>query len=103
MNKTLLLLFPVLVTGAAPQKAPAFKEGVRLQADGKVIDIKIGHLVPVVTDWNGDGKKDLIVGHFTGRDGNIKLYLNKGTDDEPVLAMGVPLTAGGQPISMAGG
>ena len=55
--------------------------GVRLQADGKDIDVKIGHLVPTVLDWNGDGKKDLIVGQFSG--GRIRVYLNSGTDSVP--------------------
>ena len=83
--------------------APTFKPGIKLKADGKDINIRIGHLVPVVTDWNGDGKKDLIVGHFDGRDGNIKLYLNKGTDSSPVLSSAIPLKAGGKNIRLKGG
>jgi len=59
------------------------KPGVKLQADGNDIDVKIGHLVPCALDWNGDGKKDLIVGQFSG--GKIRLYLNRGTDAAPVL------------------
>jgi hypothetical protein len=62
---------------------PEFQSGVRLQADGKNIDVKIGHLVPAVMDWNGDGKKDLIVGQFSG--GRISVFLNKGSDDAPVF------------------
>jgi hypothetical protein len=62
---------------------PEFQSGVRLQADGKNIDVKIGHLVPAVMDWNGDGKKDLIVGQFSG--GRISVFLNQGSDDAPVF------------------
>ena len=51
-------------------------EGIKLKADGKVIDIKVGHLVPCVLDWNADGNKDLVVGQFSG--GKIRLYLFTG-------------------------
>jgi hypothetical protein len=60
-----------------------FQPGVKLQAVGKNIDVKIGHLVPAVMDWNGDGKKDLIVGQFSG--GKISVFLNKGADNAPVF------------------
>jgi hypothetical protein len=55
--------------------------GVKLEAAGKPIDVEVGHLVPCVADWNGDGRKDLIVGQFVG--GKIALYLNEGTDKAP--------------------
>jgi hypothetical protein len=34
-------------------------------------------------DWNGDGKKDLIVGQFSG--GRISVFLNKGSDKAPAF------------------
>lgn len=37
---------------------------------------------PVVDDWNGDGKKDLLTGNM---DGNIIVYINEGTDSSPVF------------------
>jgi hypothetical protein len=43
-----------------------------------------GYAIPCMTDWNGDGKKDLLVGYQTN--GNIALYLNVGTDDQPQFA-----------------
>ncbi len=53
----------------------ALRDGVRIEADSEVIDVKIGHLVPCATDWNNDGKKDLIVGQFDGgRIRHIKDY-----------------------------
>ena len=33
-----------------------------------------------VTDWNGDGKKDLIVGND---DGEIFVFINKGSNESP--------------------
>jgi hypothetical protein len=40
-----------------------------------------GYAIPCVTDWNGDGKKDLLVGYQSA--GKIALYLNLGTDAQP--------------------
>jgi len=79
----------------------AFQEGVRLEADGKVIDVEIGHLVPCVMDWNDDGRKDLIAGQFSG--GTIRLYLNEGTDSAPVLEELGFLQAGGKEIHLPAG
>jgi hypothetical protein len=86
-------------SGAAT--GPALQKGVRVEADGKPIDGKIGHLVPCVTDWNNDGKKDLIVGQFG--EGKIALYLNKGTDAAPVFPKAEYLEAGGAEISLPAG
>ncbi|MBC8247553.1 MAG: hypothetical protein H8E81_08200 [Deltaproteobacteria bacterium] len=78
-----------------------FGEGVRLEADGEIIDVKVGHLVPCVTDWNEDGRKDLIVGQFYY--GRIRLYLNQGTDRVPVLTDAGYLQAGGKEIRVPAG
>lgn len=56
-------------------------EGVFLRAHGADISVG-GRAAPVTDDWNGDGKKDLIIGNM---DGNIVIYLNRGTDEAPVL------------------
>ena len=42
-----------------------------------------GYAIPCVADWNGDGKKDLLVGFQP--EGQIALYLNRGTDSKPVF------------------
>ena len=78
-----------------------FGEGVRLEAGGKAIDVKVGHLVPCVADWNGDGAKDLIVGQFSG--GKIRLYLNRGSDAEPRFEDSTLMEAGGAQISLPAG
>ncbi|MYD95792.1 MAG: VCBS repeat-containing protein [Gammaproteobacteria bacterium] len=54
---------------------------------------KHGLAAPALWDWNGDGKRDLLVGEFEtnsgedfpmGPDGStIRVYLNVGTDSEP--------------------
>ena len=78
-----------------------FEAGVRIAAGGEAIDVRVGHLVPCAVDWNNDGKKDLVVGQFSG--GSIRLYLNDGTDTEPVFKDFALLEAGGKPIKLDAG
>jgi hypothetical protein len=60
---------------------PLLAKGIFIQANGT--DISVGErAAPVADDWNGDGKKDLVIGNM---DGNIVIYLNKGTDEVPVF------------------
>ena len=92
----------VVVLGLAPLWVGAgLREGVKLEADGEVIDVEVGHLVPCALDWNGDGNKDLIVGQFSG--GRIRLYLNQGTDAKPEFGASTFLKAGGKEIRLDAG
>jgi chitodextrinase len=55
-----------------------------LRAGG--LDIQVpAPAAPIVVDWNADGKKDVLVGDGAG---NVKVFLNTGTDAAPVLATG---------------
>lgn len=60
---------------------PDLDSGSNIEAGGVPINVG-GRAAPAVDDWNGDGKKDLLVGNF---DGNIKIFLNEGTDTAPVF------------------
>ena len=54
------------------------------------------YAIPCVADWNGDGRKDLIVGYqFVSK---LALYLNVGTDTGPVFTNYANLQAGGVDI-----
>lgn len=46
---------------------------------------------PRPADWNGDGRKDLLLGLYDGR---VKVYLNVATDAAPAFDGGTYLTAG---------
>ncbi|MBN2022011.1 MAG: VCBS repeat-containing protein [Pirellulales bacterium] len=46
---------------------------------------------PRVVDFNGDRKKDLLVGQTYGE---VRVYLNEGTDGNPVFGDSVPVMAG---------
>jgi hypothetical protein len=57
---------------------------------------------PDVVDWNGDGKKDLIIGEETPlspNTGTIRLYLNIGTNAAPVFSAYSMVTCGGVQIN----
>jgi hypothetical protein len=95
----LLFLLPCCATTPAVAVPPSgFHPGVKLEAGGEEIDIRVGHLVPHAADWNGDGLPDLVVGQFDG--GKVRLYLNEGTANEPRLGASTFLEAGGAQISL---
>lgn len=62
--------------------------------DGGALILKTGdeRATPVVDDWNGDGKKDLLVGNLTG---TVQVYLNQGTDAAPMFGSAYNLQVGG--------
>ncbi len=48
-------------------------------------------LFPRTVHWDGDGRKDLLVGMA---DGKVKIFLNVGTDDDPTFDRGTFLQVG---------
>ncbi len=74
--------------------APQLTAAGYLQAGGMDIQVP-APAAPIVVDWNADGKKDVLVGDGAG---NVKVFLNTGTDASPVLAAGsliqLPIIAG---------
>jgi hypothetical protein len=86
--------------GDVPADVPArvekdlFHPPVRLSAADGVIDSgpSWGHSSPWLVDIDGDGKKHLVVGDFSGL---FRLYRNEGTNDKPRYAKAVNLKAGG--------
>jgi TolB-like protein len=58
-------------------KQPIF--GKPIELNGGSLDVG-SNSSPEVADWNGDGKKDLIIGND---DGEIFVFLNKGTNEDP--------------------
>jgi hypothetical protein len=73
-----------------------FAPGVRLLTGDKPIDVTTGHAAPYVYDFNGDGKRDLLVGEFGSgtyrgettsksslANARLRVYLNKGSNASP--------------------
>ncbi len=63
---------------------PSFAAPTAIQAAGA--DLKVdGYSVPSLADWNNDGVADLVVGEkTTAGTGKVRVYLNSGTNAEPV-------------------
>jgi hypothetical protein len=76
-----------LIPNEGKDKKLSFGAPRRLEADGKPIKVN-GDAAPVVADWDGDGKNDLIVG---AEDGSVVWYRNVGSPKEPKLEAARPL------------
>src|SRR3954463_8942883 len=83
---------PPLSTKGEAQNS-VFQNPVRLKAAGAVIDSgpHWAHSGPCLHDVDGDGRRDLLVGDFSGL---FRLYRNVGTDREPTFTAGEVLRAG---------
>ena len=92
--------FVILYLNQGTKDAPRYDAGVKVKSNGKEIKVK-SPSSPCLTDWNGDGKADLLVGDGGGY---LHLYLNQGTNENPpnfgpemmVLAGGKNVDAGGR-------
>ena len=84
--------------GVAAASAADFQPPVRMQADGAAVRVESpGWAAPCWADLDGDGKKDLLVGQFSG--GKIRIYKNLGGGK---LATGEWLMAEGEVAEVPG-
>ena len=96
-KKLVLAIVSSLAAGVAVQASePASRElekPFRLETKDGFVDTDIGHAAPWVIDFDGDGKRDLLVGQFG--DGKLKIFRNVGTDAAPKLGAFAWFQAGG--------
>ncbi len=78
-------------------RAPVFHPGAALFDGVDSLDVGF-YSAPVAYDWNGDGRKDLLVGQF--QSGLIRFYPNVGTDPQPRFDGFTYLTADGMIITL---
>jgi len=79
--------------------SPAFAKKAYIMAGGRKLDVR-EDAAPRLVDWNEDGKKDLILGNY---DGYVLLYLNSGTNEDPVFTTMDTVKAKGFPIRVGEG
>ena len=81
----LLLVAPVFMIGVVSevwgQVSADFDKPLRVKADGRFINVDVGHAAPFVYDFDKDGKRDLLVGQFG--QGRLRIYRNIGSDIKP--------------------
>ena len=72
-----------LYSNVGTDAAPVFNGYSLIQVGGGDYYVPAGFSMPVIVDWNNDGRKDIVVGDGNG---DIYLLLNTGTDAVPVFA-----------------
>ena len=69
-------------------------------SSGTTVEIRLNeNSYPFIHDWDEDGRKDLVLGesHYNIPDtGNVRIYLNNGTNRQPAFKTHFWLLAGGQ-------
>ncbi len=93
-----VLSFVVLTAFFLSAELPKFEESGTIDVNGSPFNVIFP--TPCAYDWDGDGKKDLLVGQFSS--GKIHLLLNSGTDNAPVFSSKSFLQAGGADITLSG-
>jgi hypothetical protein len=74
---------------------------VRLTTGGELVDTEIGHAAPYLADFDGDSKRDLLVGQFGG--GKLKIYRNIGSNENPDYEPATFFQARGETVSVPTG
>jgi hypothetical protein len=90
-----------LYTNAGSDWKPGFQTAANLQAAGTDLvhtSSGCGAPAPWVCDYDGDGRRDLLVG--AGADGTVWFYRNTNTDACPILAAGLQLMVGVSVLSV---
>jgi len=97
LSFTIVGLLFSLYTGLLWAEAPEIENKGKIQ-DG-IVDLDAGYQSnPCVVDWNNDGLKDLLVGEATGY---ILLFLNQGTDLNPVFNGSTKIESNGKSIMVS--
>ncbi len=96
----LVCLFAV---GGLGQAAPPthLQPPFRVQANGKPIDMEVGNAAPFITDFDGDGVFDLMLGQRG--ECKLRIYRNVGNNKSPRFGVSAFFKAGGVDASLPGG
>ncbi len=86
---------------AVPAFAGELLEPFRVEANGKPIDMDVGFAAPFVTDFDGDGVFDLMLGQRG--DCKLRIFRNIGNNKEPKFGVSAFFKAGGVDASLPGG
>lgn len=99
MRQSLILSIALSVVAemssvSAESLSPELGTPFRVVSGNAPIDVDVGHAAPLVTDFDGDGNPDLLVGQFG--DGQLRIYRNASSKSQgPVFERFVWFKAGG--------
>ena len=71
----------LLILLALDQRSGGLAAPFRVRDASGLIDVEVGHAAPLMTDFDGDGIPDLLVGQFG--EGKLRIYRNVGTANVP--------------------
>ena len=75
-------LHPTPIPGAPTIGTPQLLIG----DEGPLLAEQHGLAAPAIHDWNGDGRRDLLIGEFETGECWIRIYLNHGSDEAPAFS-----------------
>lgn len=78
--------------------APELEPGVPVNVGGS--PIQASYAAPDVVDWNADGKKDLLVGDYSGY---VRVLINVGTNAAPVFSTWSYINCAGSAVRVGSG
>ncbi len=90
----------ILGTGVVWADTPELEPAIYIQDGQQNLEVTL-YSIPTSVDWNNDGKKDLVIGQLLF--GYVWLYLNTGTDLNPVFDGGSMIGSNDTPISVSWG
>ena len=82
-------------------RAGELSEPLRVEANGKPVDMTLGSAAPFVTDFDGDGVFDLLVGQRG--ECKLRIYRNQGSNTDPKFGVSAWFKADGVDASLPGG
>lgn len=92
----------IIYLNVGTDESPVFDSGTALATNGLIQDvIDVGaRATPIFQDWDEDGRRDLISGAL---DGMVHIFLNTGTDTEPLFAPEMIVQESGGNLVVPGG
>ncbi len=96
-----MIVTTVLAFGASSAGAASFQSPFQVKDAETPISVDICHAAPLYVDYDGDGKKELLVGQFG--EGKVRIYRNEGTNKVPKFKGFAWFQAGGEVASVPAG